>query len=603
MRECDLIMKGGTTSGVVYPQAIYRIGKDYRLRSVGGTSAGAIAATVAAAAEYRRQTSPDQDDETGFDQIAALSDELGDNLTRYLQPSKDLAPFFEAFIEYQELKQKEKKPSWFKLIKVIWPKLKSYRRKPLRNGSLIAAGGVVAGVAGGGIGLGILGVGAGLAWGVVQLVLSLIKTISAQLKANDYGMVPGTTQPGVGDGKTQAISDWLADRVDKIAGHWQDSPPKTPLTLGDLQKGRGDQAPGIALSTMTTDLTSRRPYSLPLKMPGYFFNPHEFEKILPKRVVDYMVQVGNGGKSTGPEGKELYPMPLGGDFPVVLMARMSLSFPILLQAVPLYRQDKAKNGGKSWVRCLFSDGGIASNLPVHFFDAWLPRRPTFAISLDSFDKTRHSETEDRIHFDQGIRDRLHLPVQPITGLLGFLASIFNTAKDWQDKLQAEVPGMYERVVTVRLEPHQGGSNIAMPPEVIKQLKDYGAEAGRKLVDEFDFDENRWRRALCLLPELEKALPGMHDAIKTHRAGPENWTYEELARLHQSDFYPPKTPNWPAEVLEPALDELADLGERIDAKDDAQMVSGGVTPDYDAGLRLVASPDLSPGGNAAGGTGV
>jgi Patatin-like phospholipase len=40
--ECDLVMKGGITSGIVYPLAIVEIAKAFRLRSIGGTSAGAI---------------------------------------------------------------------------------------------------------------------------------------------------------------------------------------------------------------------------------------------------------------------------------------------------------------------------------------------------------------------------------------------------------------------------------------------------------------------------------------------------------------------------------------------------------------------------------
>ena len=54
--ECDLIMKGGLTSGVVYPLTICKLATKYRFRSIGGTSAGAIAAVMAAAAEFRRQT-------------------------------------------------------------------------------------------------------------------------------------------------------------------------------------------------------------------------------------------------------------------------------------------------------------------------------------------------------------------------------------------------------------------------------------------------------------------------------------------------------------------------------------------------------------------
>src|SRR5690349_3719766 len=47
---CDLVMKGGITSGLVYPKAVCRIGEAYRFRNIGGTSAGAIAAALSAAA-------------------------------------------------------------------------------------------------------------------------------------------------------------------------------------------------------------------------------------------------------------------------------------------------------------------------------------------------------------------------------------------------------------------------------------------------------------------------------------------------------------------------------------------------------------------------
>jgi hypothetical protein len=52
--ECDLVMKGGITSGIVYPPAVIEMARWYRSRSIGGTSAGAIAAVVTAAAEYGR---------------------------------------------------------------------------------------------------------------------------------------------------------------------------------------------------------------------------------------------------------------------------------------------------------------------------------------------------------------------------------------------------------------------------------------------------------------------------------------------------------------------------------------------------------------------
>ncbi len=50
----DLTMRGGTTSGVVYPLAVCEIARAARVRSVGGASAGAVAAAATAAAELGR---------------------------------------------------------------------------------------------------------------------------------------------------------------------------------------------------------------------------------------------------------------------------------------------------------------------------------------------------------------------------------------------------------------------------------------------------------------------------------------------------------------------------------------------------------------------
>jgi hypothetical protein len=47
--QCDLVMRGGITSGIVYPRAIAKLAETYDFRSIGGTS-GAIAAAATAAA-------------------------------------------------------------------------------------------------------------------------------------------------------------------------------------------------------------------------------------------------------------------------------------------------------------------------------------------------------------------------------------------------------------------------------------------------------------------------------------------------------------------------------------------------------------------------
>lgn len=81
---CDLVMKGGVTSGIVYPAAVCALAKDYRFRNIGGTSAGAIAAAATAAAEYgRRQGHGDR----SYARLAGLPDEVaGQRLLELFRP-------------------------------------------------------------------------------------------------------------------------------------------------------------------------------------------------------------------------------------------------------------------------------------------------------------------------------------------------------------------------------------------------------------------------------------------------------------------------------------------------------------------------------------
>src|SRR6476619_5869675 len=76
-RFCDLVMKGGITSGIVFPTAVARLSTQYRFRRIGGTSAGAIAAAGAAAAEFRRATDAARP-HYGFEQLGRLPAWLGE---------------------------------------------------------------------------------------------------------------------------------------------------------------------------------------------------------------------------------------------------------------------------------------------------------------------------------------------------------------------------------------------------------------------------------------------------------------------------------------------------------------------------------------------
>ena len=66
-RYCDLTMRGGTTSGVVYPLAVASLARHYEFKQIGGASAGAIAAGFTAAAERGRAGG-------GFEKLVKLID-------------------------------------------------------------------------------------------------------------------------------------------------------------------------------------------------------------------------------------------------------------------------------------------------------------------------------------------------------------------------------------------------------------------------------------------------------------------------------------------------------------------------------------------------
>src|SRR3954471_9413676 len=85
--EPDMVMKGGITSGVVYPLAVCELAKRYRFRNLGGSSAGGIAAAFASAAEYVRDTG-------GFQRLATLPLALGTNLEGLFKPSPNTKPVF-----------------------------------------------------------------------------------------------------------------------------------------------------------------------------------------------------------------------------------------------------------------------------------------------------------------------------------------------------------------------------------------------------------------------------------------------------------------------------------------------------------------------------
>jgi predicted acylesterase/phospholipase RssA len=591
MRECDLIMKGGITSGVVYPFAIVELAKAYRLRSVGGASAGAIAAVLAAAAEHRRQASPGQDDMTGFDMIGELAHELATDLQALFQPVPALKGPFAVMMAALGAAPGRTVAAVARAAVAASP-------APFLAGGAVALVALAAAFQEGGVWIAVFGALSAAAVTAALLALTLWRVVKVDLPANDFGICPGiATRAGTGPG----LTDWIADKIDVAAGNvGADGALGAPLTIGDLA------ARGIEVAAMTTDLSSQRPYQLPLRTSIHYFSVAEFRRLFPARVVDHLIGAAPGRalpSAGGPD--DLHQLPNGDAFPVVLCARMSLSFPGLISAVPLWRQDFGLKDAEGLAgplrRCLFSDGGISSNFPIHFFDAMLPTRPTFGISLTSWDQARHGT--ERVCLSDSPVQSTALAVRPIAGPGAFVSAILNTAKDWQDTLQSKLPGYAERIVEVRLDDaREGGMNLAMDAATIETLAQYGRLAGKRLVEEFDFDEHRWRRALSLLPNLEGSLMAMARAHDARPAGDETGLrYAEVLTDRAPVRYKGNSEAWRRGVLGPFAERLAELGraaaaaQALDASDNhRRTVQAGKLPRADASLRITADADRRPG---------
>jgi hypothetical protein len=220
------------------------------------------------------------------------------------------------------------------------------------------------------------------------------------------------------------------------------------------------------------------------------------------------------------EAGEYFYFPDPDRLPLIVGARMSLSFPFLISGVPLWRRDFTlleETERNKLRRCFFSDGGLSSNFPIHFFDHLLPNSPTFAISLDDYDARRN---RDNVWLPSSAGSGIPLPVVPFDGLGGFLMRIFMSAKNWQDSLQATLPGYRERIAHVVLKPEEGGLNLAMDEATIRKLVRYGEQAGETLRDKFDLDGHRWRRFLVAMARMEETLDEVAKAYEGLPGGPE-----------------------------------------------------------------------------------
>jgi predicted acylesterase/phospholipase RssA len=505
-KSCDIVLKGGITSGVVYPLALVSLAQEYRFSSIGGTSAGAIAAAAAAAAEYGRHT-----EGAGFDRLAKIPDEVGSSLLAMFQPTPVLKPLFDIFVTALKAKTRAGR-----VIAGIGAAVSGY----WLNALLGALPGVVIIVA-----AGLFHCGAGfVAFGVLLALVGLVaavlwrlwKAASVDLVADEFGLCPGIRQPY---SSSEGFTDWLARLINEAAGL---TVGDRPLTFGDLATPPGGRPP-IQLAMMTTSLMETCPHTLPfLAERPFVFERSEWARIFPGWIMEFLTAKCDRFTPLAGETGEYYYFPDAARLPIIVGARMSLSFPLLISGVPLWRRDftLTEEAERNKLRpCLFSDGGLSSNFPIHFFDRLMPNNPTFAISLDDYDAKRN---RDNVWLPSSAGSGSLLPILPFSGLGGFLMRLLTSAKDWQDNLQSTLPGYRERIVHVVLKPDEGGLNLAMDEATIRKLVSYGQQAGDTLRNDFDMDEHRWRRFLVAMARMEETLDDVANAYAGVPVAPETF---------------------------------------------------------------------------------
>ncbi len=498
-RQCDVVMKGGITSGVVYPHAICELARKYRIRQVGGSSAGAIAAAAAAAAEVGRNS-----ESGGFERLAKLPawlaqtppDSNESNLFHLFQPQDETRPYHRLFVEHLSVSGRLAKARI-----IIGAAVRGF---PLRS-SLPAFGGLILGLIPILTGHAVWSLLALPAWLLVGftiatllVALGAVRGFQKAITTNGYGLCRGSAEAG----DRPALSDWLTDEIDTIAGRDGDA----PLTFGDLKDV------GVDLSMMTTGISTGTPHRLPFEQRIWFFDPADLAGYFPQRVIDALVQAAPQRGQDDPTGYLRLPEP--DDLPVVFAVRMSLSFPLLLSAVPLWAYDFTAPEGnepRPLVRYWFSDGGIVSNFPLHFFDKALPAVPTFGINLAKRSKLA-SKTVDNTYLPTSNAAGILPRRVGFSDLFGFLSRVLDTMQNWSDNQLTHMPGYRDRVVTVYHDDREGGINLNMDGAAIEHLAERGQAAGTRLIGEFDFNNHRWVRYRSSMELIEELLADVREGF-------------------------------------------------------------------------------------------
>jgi predicted acylesterase/phospholipase RssA len=559
-KECDIVMEGGVTSGVVYPAFVARLAERFTLRSIGGTSVGAVAAITAAAAQFKRNRVRKDGEgvDDGFHQLARLPGQLQESvdgrtrLFSLFQPCAALRPHFRVIAAALNETSKTKAAGYLSVAIV--------RHFPL--GAMLGAGMWLLGflissslLGGHWARVPLVGIASALWFGLCMFVgalggalLQATLTAWRGLRANRCGICSGLRTDA---DNPPALTEWLHALVQDIAG----LPPDAPLTFGQLRTSE----PPIELALMTTGLSELRAHRLPHSSADLVFRASELSALFPPAIVDWMKarsrHTRHGARTVAllarmnAAGEDYYFIPDPDDLPLVVAARMSLSFPVLLQAVPLFRLRAlpVHADGVDLLRVWFSDGGLTSNFPIHFFDDILPTRPTFGVTLQD-DLEESDPFAARVSLPSNNNTGVtaaYLPVDEADGrpsLPRFTSALLRTIRTWRDEALKRTPGYRDRVVQIRHTKREGGLNLNMTRAAIDVMSRSGDEAARQVIERFldpvakdnGWLNHRWVRMRSTAAVLQETFAPLAEAWHDAHLVP---SYEALWMAHGVDALP------------------------------------------------------------------
>lgn len=577
---CDLVLEGGLTSALIYTGVIARLSRHYRFKRLGGTSSGAAAAAAGAIAQRARLVLLKQSADERKDALDPFEDGVRRFPSKLAETDKQGRTALFRLFQAQESTYRGYRivatwlthraegggtaavrallatirnfpiaafvgalPGFWILLTTWWSLWPNGLRNPV-NWCNTA-----------------LGLGLVVFLGLLAAVLWAAWTTLSGMSRNHFGLCSGMKGAERSDDDKMALTPTLHRFFNELFKRNEETDP--PVVFGELwgKEGLAGGEREIDLQVITTALNLRRPYRLP-NDPGvdplsaFFYDPKEWEEFFPGVVLTWLEKhrrLADGPRVTNERGGELYALPPPELWPVLVAVRMSLSFPGLLSAVPMYMIEWGRTPGTEREKALvpfkvyFSDGGITSNCPVHLFDAPLPGHPTFAVRLDTFgtgDSGRHRIWLPGDETEPPPRVRPFDARCALAAAWSFVFGIVDTAREWRDGLQRNLPGYRERVVIVGLKPREGGLNLAMTPRKIASLAKLGTKAALRLQRAFvgprangqhnAWDRHRWIRLRSTLAAAQSYLEELQKPQPSHDPG-----YHEL--LEQ---VPPIAPHLP-----------------------------------------------------------